>query len=130
MSRGVARETWTIPTLPPGDWTRQAACRDADTDLFFTDADTAKALTFCRGCPVQAQCEAYALDHGQVWGVWGGTTPQQRKGRYRHRQARCGTRAGYKAHRRKGEEPCEPCNTAHLAYQRKWYSQQHRAGVA
>ena len=33
----------------------------------------------CRGCPAQAPCLAWALDHGITDGVWGGTTEDQRR---------------------------------------------------
>lgn len=62
------------PSLPnalcaivPGDW--------------FAHADspaTADAIAVCGGCPERVACLAYALKAGEV-GVWGGTTPEQRK---------------------------------------------------
>ncbi len=33
----------------------------------------------CFGCPVRAECLAYALDQNEVFGVWGGTDPDERK---------------------------------------------------
>lgn len=34
--------------------------------------------------------------------------------------ANCGSRAGYKRHRREGEEACGPCKKAHAAYSRDY----------
>jgi WhiB family redox-sensing transcriptional regulator len=67
-------------------WRAVAACRDADPDLFFPigtggparrEIDEAKRI--CRTCPAQAQCLAWALDHGVTDGVWGGTTADDRR---------------------------------------------------
>lgn len=84
------------------EWRTDAACKDyADRidDPFFNDEsdwndrDTHNpgqelALALCRHCPVRRQCLDYEMDyerthpgsaHGQFFGIWGGTTPQQRK---------------------------------------------------
>jgi hypothetical protein len=37
------------------------------------------ALSLCRGCEVQADCLAAALDAGDCEGVWGATTPRERR---------------------------------------------------
>lgn len=39
----------------------------------------ARAAALCAGCPVLAQCRAFALDDPRLVGVWGGTTPRQRR---------------------------------------------------
>jgi WhiB family redox-sensing transcriptional regulator len=33
----------------------------------------------CAGCPERAPCLAWALDKGEQDGIWGGTTPDERK---------------------------------------------------
>lgn len=46
-----------------------------DPELFFPLAgmDARPALSVCREvCPVRAQCLEYALETGQVDGIWGG----------------------------------------------------------
>ena len=40
-------------------------------------ADAAVAL--CRTCDVQGACLAWALEVGDCHGVWGGTTPRERR---------------------------------------------------
>ncbi len=66
-------------------WRDDAACRDADPDLFFPVGTTGPALRhldeakqICRVCPAQTQCLAWALDHEVADGVWGGTTADER----------------------------------------------------
>jgi WhiB family transcriptional regulator, redox-sensing transcriptional regulator len=68
------------------NWRGEAACLDADTDLFFPVGPVGPALRqvdeakrICRTCPVQARCLAWALDHGVTDGVWGGTTEDERR---------------------------------------------------
>ncbi|MFI6530782.1 WhiB family transcriptional regulator [Streptomyces uncialis] len=80
------------PALAPAaaetDFRQQAACRTIkDPDLFFPvgetgsavyQADDAKAV--CSGaCPVLEQCLRWALDTDQQYGIWGGTTPGERR---------------------------------------------------
>jgi WhiB family transcriptional regulator, redox-sensing transcriptional regulator len=67
------------------DWRSAAACHDTDPDLFFPlsaagksleQAERAKAI--CAGCPVRRSCLAFALRTGQVHGIWGGLTEEER----------------------------------------------------
>lgn len=65
-------------------WRDQALCRDVDPELFFpvgtgrsAQRQTAQAKAVCTGCPVVAQCLAFALAHLSE-GVAGGTTPAER----------------------------------------------------
>lgn len=63
------------------DWMARAKCRDRDDIVFFPgDGDNAfKARRFCSDCPVRMKCLEYALRHNLKDGVWGGTSPNQRK---------------------------------------------------
>jgi WhiB family redox-sensing transcriptional regulator len=68
------------------NWHEDIACRDADPDLFFPIGTTGPALRqmeeakrICRDCPVQIQCLGWALENGAADGVWGGTTPEERR---------------------------------------------------
>ncbi|MEW9551654.1 WhiB family transcriptional regulator [Nonomuraea sp. NPDC050783] len=68
------------------DWTRRAACRDLDPELFFpisvegpSRSQVEQAKTVCHGCPVRRPCLDYALSTCQAYGVWGGTDPDQRR---------------------------------------------------
>lgn len=74
------------------DWRDRAACRDEDPELFFPIGTTGPAerqselaKRVCRRCPVVDPCLQFALRTGQNYGVWGGTTPEERRAlRRRH----------------------------------------------
>jgi WhiB family transcriptional regulator, redox-sensing transcriptional regulator len=76
------------------DWRDQAACRNADPDLFFpigkgepTLLQLDRAKQVCAGCTVRTPCLEWALASGQEAGVWGGTTEDERRALQRTRQA-------------------------------------------
>lgn len=48
-----------------------------DSYLFRARAEQAKAI--CDSCPVAAECLTWALETGQDAGIWGGTTPSERR---------------------------------------------------
>jgi hypothetical protein len=66
-------------------WQRQAACRGQSLDLFFPEGPAAFGTYFttnrswCLDCPVKQECADAALQETE--GMWGGTTPRQRRAR-------------------------------------------------
>jgi hypothetical protein len=64
--------------IPEGDttWMTRAACRSADTAMFFPgrgeNVNANKAKEICATCEVQSACLAYAIRTGQMVGIWGG----------------------------------------------------------
>ena len=83
------------------NWRSAGACRSADPDLFFPispagpgQRQIARAKVICAGCDVRQECLDFALSHDQVYGIWGGTTPEdrQRARRRRRRAAAAGRR--------------------------------------
>jgi len=84
ISRGGA-----LQRRPPGnDATGNPPPCSADPELFFPpgygDAYTSwveKARAVCRSCPQRAACLQWALTHPSMaeHGIWGGTTPMQRR---------------------------------------------------
>lgn len=89
MSRQHAGTAWGLDRHGD-DWRTQAACREADPELFFPgERDSAyPALAVCRTCPVAQPCLQFALtfEPARDHGVFGGTTPPQRR---RLREATC-----------------------------------------
>jgi WhiB family transcriptional regulator, redox-sensing transcriptional regulator len=69
----------TPPELPGA----RCAQRDQDPELWFpangdrAAADRAKAI--CRSCPVRPACLEWALAANERTGIWGGTTPNERR---------------------------------------------------
>lgn len=62
-------------------WMDDALCREIDAELFFPEPNKVPhdAKKACRLCRVRNPCLEYALSQGHLDGVWGGTTPQERK---------------------------------------------------
>jgi WhiB family redox-sensing transcriptional regulator len=89
-----------IATESAENWRSAGACLPADPDLFFPISTTgpaeqqiATAKMICAGCGVRRECLEFALSHDQVYGVWGGTTPEERQ-RDRRRRLRAAAAAG------------------------------------
>lgn len=71
------------------DWYEFADCHE-DPELFFSlskDA-IADAKDICAGCPVRELCLEAALDRNEKYGVWGGTTYDERRRLLRDRRRR------------------------------------------
>jgi WhiB family redox-sensing transcriptional regulator len=89
----VSIATARVPAMRDADqpvsrWRQRAACRapGVDPELFFPVGDFGPALAqiaaarrVCSRCPVQAGCLAWALRSGERDGIWGGTTPGERR---------------------------------------------------
>jgi WhiB family redox-sensing transcriptional regulator len=88
----ATREQLTTPPAPAGadrerDWRADAACRDADPELFFPDPgqlpQTAKAKEVCAGCAVRGPCLDTALNgplrRDDQHGIFAGTTTRDRR---------------------------------------------------
>ena len=74
---------------PRDDWRADAACREADVNVFFptTDEEAGPAKAICAACPVRTECLEFALATRQEDGVWGGLTEIERRRLRRRRQA-------------------------------------------
>ena len=84
------------PTRTGENWRDAGLCRDENPNLFYPigrgraaldQAEEAKAV--CLVCPSREPCLAFALATRQELGVWGGTSPEERRlllGRGRRRQ--------------------------------------------
>ena len=62
------------------EWQDAALCAQVDPNEWFPEKgkSTRQAKQVCRGCPVRAECLDYALEHGELYGVWGGLSPEER----------------------------------------------------
>lgn len=68
------------------DWRELSRCKQMDPDLFFPVGTTGPALlqieaakAVCRTCNVRQECLQYALESNQEYGIWGGTTEEERR---------------------------------------------------
>lgn len=61
------------------EWAERAECK-GKTSLLFPDEGDRRAgeaaLAICKPCRVRKQCRDYALEAGEVHGVWGGMGPK------------------------------------------------------
>jgi WhiB family redox-sensing transcriptional regulator len=65
----------------PGQaWLALAACTSFPTDLFFPapGEDSSAAIELCDRCLVRRACFNYAMAHPELYGVWGGTSSEER----------------------------------------------------
>jgi WhiB family transcriptional regulator, redox-sensing transcriptional regulator len=82
------------------NWRSAAACVSADPDLFFpistrnrAEKQIARAKMICTGCKVRGECLDFAMSHNLTYGIWGGTTAEDRQ-RERRRKRRAAAAAG------------------------------------
>lgn len=102
-----------------GAWRHDAACRGKEPRHWFAvrigsayarspmartaEDPYAYGRSICAGCPVKADCLAYALDMGaagQVDGLWGGLDEHERKGAARPSYEATTQAAGVRYHQR------------------------------
>jgi WhiB family redox-sensing transcriptional regulator len=62
-------------------WPDDGACKGHTPDLWFPPrgAASTKAKQICNSCPVKTECLTHAMQHGERFGIWGGTTEEERK---------------------------------------------------
>jgi WhiB family transcriptional regulator, redox-sensing transcriptional regulator len=69
------------------EWRDVAACRHHDPELFFPEGTAGPALEqadqarqVCQSCPVRTPCLDFAVRLGLGFGIWGGSTGEERRG--------------------------------------------------
>ncbi len=82
------------------NWRSAAACLSADPDLFFPISVTgpalrqiARAKSICAECVVRQECLEFAVSNDQNFGIWGGTTAEDRQRERRRRRRRAAAAA-------------------------------------
>ncbi len=92
---GAGKRAGTADTDPDDirdlSWQVDANCVGVDPDIFFPErgASTKEAKSICTACQVRENCLEYALDNGEKFGIWGGTSERERR---RLRRARAAAR--------------------------------------
>lgn len=94
QAEGSERVPWAIPSMAEAAWRdlqRQleevgpVPCQESDVTAWWPDKrdldspSTHGAVAACRRCPLQAPCAAYAITADERFGLWGGTTPDERR---------------------------------------------------
>jgi WhiB family transcriptional regulator, redox-sensing transcriptional regulator len=73
------------------EWMREGICSQTDPDAWVSDltvpTQVAALKKICGSCPVQSECLSYALKENLQYGVWGGTTPSERRAARRRLKA-------------------------------------------
>ena len=80
---------FSVPTHGEAwDWQARAACRGADTSIFYHPENERgpsrrrremRAKRICQGCPVRQNCLSWALWAREPYGVWGGLSVEERE---------------------------------------------------
>jgi WhiB family redox-sensing transcriptional regulator len=83
---------YTTPSRPAdtlasyASWRLSAACRQVDPELFFPVGTTGPSIEqvgqakgICQGCEVREPCLGWALRNQIAFGIWGGTTEEDRQ---------------------------------------------------
>jgi WhiB family redox-sensing transcriptional regulator len=67
--------------LTDTSWQDKGRCAEVDPEAWFPEkgGSAAPAKKICRGCPVVQECLEYALTNDIVWGIWGATSPKERR---------------------------------------------------
>lgn len=67
------------------EWRAMGACLSVNPDLFFPISpggvavkQVARARQICARCLVRQECFDFAMRTGEMDGIWGGTTPEER----------------------------------------------------
>ena len=87
MSKSNPQTLNLRPVYEEWAWQENANCREEENSLFFLEPHTRgktkhrqelAAKKICRSCPVISQCLSHALSVPEYFGVWGGTTADER----------------------------------------------------
>lgn len=65
------------------EWQRRAKCSTEPLENFYAGQGKSallnQSIAFCGDCPVRFECLEYAFTMRDEYGVWGGSSPEQRR---------------------------------------------------
>lgn len=73
---------FTRPAPATEPWVEDASCAQTDPEAFFPEgkgASNRAAKKVCARCPVEVECLEWALINDERFGVWGNTSPNERR---------------------------------------------------
>lgn len=101
-------------------WMSDAACSGMDTNIFYPSSsgvlgsrEVERAKQICATCQVILECRIYARTASKGHGVWGGGARRHAASERQDAPIKHGTEGGYRAHVRRGVDPCAACRRAH-----------------
>lgn len=70
-----------LDELDAPEWMSRGLCAQTDPESFFPDkgGSTREAKRTCMACEVRTDCLAYALEHQEWFGIWGGLSERERR---------------------------------------------------
>ncbi|HEY2101459.1 MAG TPA: WhiB family transcriptional regulator [Pseudonocardia sp.] len=73
---------------PEPEWA-DGSCAETDPEIFYPDkgGSTREPRVVCGRCSIRPECLEWALATDQRFGIWGGTSPEERKAIRRSRAA-------------------------------------------
>jgi WhiB family transcriptional regulator, redox-sensing transcriptional regulator len=96
-AHAIPAQAWPATLEEFWSWHMQAACRQVDTDLFYSpegergprkERREAAAKQVCGSCRVVELCAAYAIATREPYGTWGGLSEHDRRELLRHMDPR------------------------------------------
>jgi len=89
-AKGTARLSLVVdPSEVDERWEMEARCRGMDGTVFFGPngfepkrerlAREEAAKSICAACPVVTECRDHSIEHGELYGVWGGLGEVERR---------------------------------------------------
>lgn len=87
-------------------WQDEALCSQTDPEVFYpeTAGEVVQARRICVKCPVRQECLDRAMENGEVYGIWGGTTREDRSLMRRGKQFDIYSKLGKKWMKKNGIE--------------------------
>ena len=86
LARPAALSVSLVVLAPPYLRGGDVACETEESSLFFPDSyglvhrqEIERARALCARCPVREACLAWAVPQTNLDGIWGGTTPPERR---------------------------------------------------
>lgn len=106
VSLGIPAVITPMPWQKEDDWRDLAECLNSPYDMFFPEKgqSTKEAKKICSTCMVREECLQWALDNDERFGIWGGTSQQERK-RIKRQQSRMQNPDGKTHHKGRVPDP-------------------------
>lgn len=87
LAAAVGGQQMLLGVVAPPEWSTRALCAQTDPEAFFPEkgGSTRAAKRICNGddehaaCDVRDDCLAYALEHQERFGIWGGMSERERR---------------------------------------------------